>query len=221
MHISINFQCNIVWSFMIRLSFSCSIDRQPYCRRGELDVESDFREFYHKMRRILDKWTNGFSLGGMLYLTTLIQDLFFYFLNPCSSATLRNNGWMDINEIFRISTLGVFGLTVSRLIWLFHTPQTRRAEVCPFGVLLVRSMVFISEAKLESRSWTLTAMSCLQCAVCYAHSKWQIHQNAWRIGNLLFCREHSVISSRHHGWKLDVGPPFTKYTILRVEKSPL
>ena len=38
----------------------------------------------------------------MLRLTTVVQDIFFYFLDPCLLAILRNNGWMDIHNFFSI-----------------------------------------------------------------------------------------------------------------------
>ena len=82
-----------MWSFMIRLSLSCSIDRQHHCRREELDDESDFREFDNKLGADsgqMDKWiflkfsgyagydtVNDLENLGDVAFTPLIPDFFY------------------------------------------------------------------------------------------------------------------------------------------------
>ena len=66
------------------------------------------------------------NIQGMIALTPWTQGSFFYFLGLCLLTTSRNNGWIDIHEIFRIWKQGAIGYTVSRMNRLFHALQTRR-----------------------------------------------------------------------------------------------
>ena len=65
------------------------------------------------------------NILGVMCSTPWVQDSFFYFQDPCLSATLWNNRWIGIHEILRIWTHGAIGWTVSHLSRLFHAPQTR------------------------------------------------------------------------------------------------
>ena len=69
----------------------------------------------------------------MIAVTPWTQCSFFYFLGLCLLTTSRNNGWIDIHEIFRIWKQGAIGYTVSWMNRLFHALQTRRG-----GGLLTR-----------------------------------------------------------------------------------
>ena len=60
----------------------------------------------------------------------------FYFLGPYLLAISRNNGWVDIHEMFKIGTQIVTSYTVSRLNKPHHNLQFRAADVCALGVLL-------------------------------------------------------------------------------------
>ena len=87
---------------------------------------------------------NNLEIWGTIGLTHRIQESFFYFVGLYLLATSRNNGWMDIDEIFRIWTQGAIGCTVSRMNRLFHAFHTRR-EVCALGVLLVVIIIVLSK----------------------------------------------------------------------------
>ena len=82
---------------------------------------TDFHEIFMKcqarhkklLARLLHTCLNCFKVSHLGAAASLL-------------VTSRNNGWMDIHEIFRIWTQGATGYTVSQLNRLFHILKTRR-----------------------------------------------------------------------------------------------
>ena len=87
----------------------------------------DFYEIF-MMCRLWHKEQSGIrNIWGLIGLTPLIQESFFYFLDPCFLSKSRNNGWIAIHYVLRIWTNGAISYTVSRLNRLFHAPETRHS----------------------------------------------------------------------------------------------